>query len=261
MKEFLELFKFDPIKAMHVGIERERFIVNANGEIVPKAKKVLNLLPTGDRYGYELSASQLEDRIGPVKLDEVTEALKSNDREISVALKVLKLGDHFTEVAPFDMDLTVYDDPTGRYQKIVKDMPIDILRAACRVAGTHVHIGMPNMKTALKVYNGVIHHWKDLAKIIDKSDGERLEIYKMMAKRYEPIPYKSVEEFYSDACEHGFDKDPRKNWQLIRITVHGTIEFRMGGATSSHALVKKFASECYRVCDGIYSPIVNCFAW
>ena len=159
------------------------------------------------------------------------------------------------------MDLTVYDDPTGRYQQIIKNMPIDILRAACRVAGTHVHIGMPNMKMALKVYNGVIHHWANLAEIINESKGERLEIYKMMAKSYEPVPYKSVEEFYKDACSQGFEKDPRKNWQLIRITVHGTIEFRMGGATASHTLINKFARECYRVCDGIYAPSVSCFAW
>ena len=90
---------------------------------------------------------------------------------------------------------------------------------------------------------------------------ERLDIYKMMAQRYEPIPYESVQEFYNDACSHGFDTDPRKNWQLIRITVHGTIEFRMGGATASHALVNKFARECYRVCEGIYAPSVSCFAW
>ena len=261
MKEFSDLFKFDPTKAMCVGIERERFIVDEDGLIVPKSAEVLGLLPEGDRYGYELSACQLEDRVGPVRLHDVLGSLESNDREISIALKSLGLRDYFTEVAPFDMDLTVFKDPTNRYQEIVKNMPVETLRAACRVAGTHVHIGMPDMKTALKVYNGVINEWERLAGIIDGSHGERLKIYQQMAPRYKPVAYQSERDFYRDACDNGFDTDPRKNWQLIRITIHGTIEFRMGGATASHTLVNQFVKECYNSCDRVYAPLVSQFAW
>lgn len=255
--KFCSLFRFDKEKAMFVGVERERFIVNRNGAIVPLSKQVLDLLPKDNTYGYELSATQLEDRVGPIHLGRLTEFLEKNDRQIRIALDALNLSDLFLEVAPYDMDLTVFDDPTGRYQRIVKNMPTEILRAACRVAGTHVHVGMPDFETALSVYNKVIKNWEPLCDLINHSNGERIKIYKEMAPDFKPKEYSTIEEFYSDAVVRGFDQDPRKNWQLIRVTVHGTIEFRMGGATSSHEEIVRFATACHNSCATAYYPLVT----
>lgn len=252
MEEFLSLFKFDSSHFLSVGIERERFITNGEGVISPRAKDVLEALPDNGKFGYELSACQLEDRIGPIPINYVKRDLRENDKLINQALSKFGLKDLFAEVAPADMDLSVFDDPTGRYQTIVKDMPANILLAACRVAGTHVHIGMSDIETALLIYNKVIEAWPSLCEVINHSHGQRLEIYKEMAPRYVPRPYATVEEFYEDAVGHGFVVDPRKNWQLIRITIHGTIEFRMGGATSNHDEIYQFAQACQDICMAAY---------
>lgn len=251
MEDFVGLFKFDPTNALCVGVERERFLVNDSGFPVPKSESVLEILPNDGAFGYELSACQLEDRVGPIPLSQLVMGLEINDLKITKALNKLKVNEAFYEVAQEDMDLSVYNDPTGRYQQIVKNMPKEILLAACRVAGTHVHVGMPDMESALKVYNEVIKHWKDLCTYIDNSNGERLQIYQQMAPGYCPKPYSSVEQFYDDALLQGFNEDPRKNWQLIRITIHGTIEFRMGGATSSHEKVFAFAKACHSLCSAV----------
>lgn len=248
MQEFLSRFTYKPEFTLMVGVERERFLVNDNGTPQPKAEKVLQLLPKDGRFGYELSACQLEDRVGPLPISKVREQLAQNDEDIQEVLKFLGLHYAFCEVASVDMDTTVFNDPTGRYQQIVKRLKHEELLAACRVAATHVHVGMPNMETALRVYNQVIPQWVNLCEVIHHSNGERLSIYREMAPDYVPRPYESIEAFYNYARQHGFDSDPRQNWQLIRLSVHGTIEFRMGGATDSHDEVVAYAQDCHDLC-------------
>lgn len=248
MREFLSRFRFLPQYTLMVGIERERFVVDNKGKPTPQVERVLALLPQDGRFGYELSACQLEDRVGPVSIQEVRQQLFQNDAVIQSVLEQLGLQYQFCEVASAQMNTTVFNDPTGRYQQIVQRLKPEELLAACRVAATHVHIGMPDMPTALRVYNQVIPHWSALCEVIQHSNGERLSIYRKMAPDYVPQRYESLEAFYRYAERQGFDKDPRQNWQLIRMSVHGTIEFRMGGATDSHDEVLAFAQACHRLC-------------
>jgi gamma-glutamyl:cysteine ligase YbdK (ATP-grasp superfamily) len=146
------------------------------------------------------------------------------------------------------MPLDVYPDPTGRYQKITRDMPREVLTAACRIIGTHVHIGMPDHETALRVYNRLCPYFEHLCEMGNGSFGERLAIYRQMAPKYKPTPYESWEDFYGSACKKGFVEDPRKCWTLIRISVHGTIEFRMFGATDNHERIVRWATKCHELC-------------
>lgn len=188
MKEFMKKFKFNSKKSLLVGIERE-VLLSQNGNIVPIAEKVLQRLNDPKRYGYELSACQLEDRIGPTTVSNLMNELLKNENEIMDVEEKLGFNREYYEVGPVDMPLDVYPDPTGRYQEIIKNMPRDILLAACRVIGIHVHIGMPDHKTAINVYNNVIENWKELCRIGDGSCGERLEIYKKMAPDFIPKHY------------------------------------------------------------------------
>lgn len=247
IQEFTERFSFDKKKELFVGVERECHFVDKDGTIVPMAVKVLENI-NDKHFGYELSACQLESRTDPVQRWLLKDALLKNDSVARVVLDSLSIGCSHKEVAPFDMPLDVYPDPTGRYQQIVKNMPIEILRAACRVIGTHVHIGMPDHKTAIKVYNEVIKHTDDLISIGDGSNGERLEIYRIMAPDATPKAYTSWSDFYSTACTKGFDNDPRKCWTLIRISVHGTIEFRMFGTTDDLDTIVEWANRCWGLC-------------
>ncbi|MBI5644631.1 hypothetical protein HY970_00880 [Candidatus Kaiserbacteria bacterium] len=263
INQFKNLFNYDQNKVGHVGVERECFICDQTGRIVPHAHKVLSGIERGvyedsgfgliaypekGAFGYELSASQVESRVGPCLLGDLGHHLQRRDRELETALRHYGLSAMHAEVGPKDMPLDVYPDPTGRYQKITKDMPREILSAACRVIGTHVHVGMQDHDTALRVYNRVIQHCAELCEVGDGSFGERLAIYKQMAPDFEPKPYLNWDEYYQTAITKGFAEDPRKCWTLIRISVHGTIEFRMFGATDSIDRIVEWANRCHSLC-------------
>lgn len=249
MDNFMKRFNFKKELAGFIGIERESFLTNLEGDIVPIAPEVLKILVDRQRFGYELSACQLEDRIGPCEIYEVKNKLTINELEIKKVERKLGFRRNHNEVAPKSIPLDIYPDPTGRYQKIAENISKETLLAACRVIGTHIHIGMPDFDTALRVYNQVCDDWERLCVIGDGSDGERLKIYKLMAPDYIPRRYKSRQDFYENASQKGFVLDPRRCWNLIRISVHGTIEFRMFGATDDLEKIVGWTQECHKLCS------------
>jgi gamma-glutamyl:cysteine ligase YbdK (ATP-grasp superfamily) len=245
---FSDRFQFDPTKTLCVGIERESFLVNAAGQIAPLAKQFLEKLGDSRRFGYELSACQLEDRVGPCTLDTAYAALVRNDADIAKVAAQEGWGRNHYEVAPEDMPLDIYPDPTGRYERMTKTMPREILSAACRVIGTHIHVGMPDRETAIAVYNRTIPHYQALSDQGDGSSGERLKIYSVMAHDFVPMPYADWSAFYAAAVEKKFVHDPRRCWTLIRISIHGTIEFRMFGTTVLVPRIVEWAGMCHELC-------------
>jgi hypothetical protein len=90
-EEFYGLFNFTKAGGLKVGIERECFVADAKGNIVPEAENFLSLLTDRSKFGYELSACQLEDRIGPVDLGKLLKAIIANDEIIHRAEKELHL--------------------------------------------------------------------------------------------------------------------------------------------------------------------------
>lgn len=253
MEEFMRRFRFDPKKSFLVGVERECFLTR-EGKIAPIASEVLARLPKSGRFGYELSACQLEERIGPCHVDEVGNELLANDMILSLAEKKLRFSRLHAEVGPEDMPLDVYPDPSGRYAEISRKMPREVLLAACQVIGTHVHIGMPNHEIALDIYNEVIKHCGMLCAKGDSSSGRRLAIYRIVAPEADPKPFGSWKHFHEVAIQKGFENDPRRCWTLIRISVHGTLEFRMFGATPSFETIVGWAKLCRNLCADIYRP-------
>jgi gamma-glutamyl:cysteine ligase YbdK (ATP-grasp superfamily) len=250
-KSFTERFNFNPEKHLFVGIERECFLTR-DGQIVPIAHEVISRLEGrgtfGRLYGYELSACQLEIRTDPVPLEDFPKLIESSDQRLKAVEDTFKFEALHTEVAPYNMPLDVYPDPSGRYQEITRNMPIEKLRAACRVAGTHVHIGMGSKEQAIKAYNAAIPYLQTLCSMGDKSNGERLEIYRIMAPNFVPPRYTSWECYERYATEHGFIENPRNCWHLTRISVHGTIEFRMFGATPNIQEINEWVRKCYIIC-------------
>lgn len=251
VNEFKNLFTFNRALAWHIGVEREGFLVDADGQIVPRAHDALTELGQkkhAHQYGYELSACQLEDRVGPCELPLIADQLRSNDAVIGAVLDELGLVRRFIEVAPADMPLDVYPDPSGRYAAIAAGMPQATLAAACRVTGTHVHVGMPDHETALRVYNHVIEHTAQLCTVGDGSDGERLRLYRVVKPDPTPRRYDSWEHFHEYAVKDGFADNPRNCWHLIRLSKHGTIEFRMFGATADIGEIVCWATMCRALC-------------
>ena len=246
---FRSLFRYDQDKVGYIGVERECFTCDQTGKIVSQAHKVLMSVKKGPEFGYELSACQVETRIGPCLLKDLHFHLDERNAQLNDAFADNGLSALHSEVAPADMPLDIYPDPTGRYQKMTKNMPREILLAACRVVATHVHIGMRDHDMALRVYNHVTRHFVELCEMGDGSCGERFAIYKQRAPDYEPKPYANWEDYYQRALAKGFVEDPRKCWTLIRISVHGTIEFRMFGATDSIGRIVGWATRCHELCQ------------
>lgn len=252
INEFRGRFTFDPNMTGRVGVERECFVVR-NGTIVPEAERVLKALEQIDlakRFGYELSACQVEGHTGPCSIENLEHEIGIGDIILRRALDNLGLDVSYIEVAPETMPLDVFPDPTGRYATITAKMPRHVLLAACRVVGTHVHVGMPDHETALRVYNSVIEHCDELSALGDNSDGKRLSIYREVKKDCEPQPYENWLEFYRHAVDGGYAVDVRSCWSLVRISKFGTIEARMFGATESRPRVSQWARAFHKLCMG-----------
>ena len=142
------------------------------------------------------------------------------------------------EVAKANMPFAVF--PTLHYKSISKQISQEQLEAACRVAGTHIHIGMIDWEDAIWCHN-VLIKWLDyLCEIGDNSCGKRLSLYKVMAKNWMPQRIKNTEHFFSLAKEQGFVSDPRSCYWLIRISVYGTVELRMFGAPTKRKDVIRY---------------------
>ncbi len=249
--EFLGQYAFKPANAFKLGVEREFFLADAESEIiVPKSYLVLQSIQDSwrDFFTYELSACQIENRTRPTRLEDLPEHLFECDSYLDKVLHGLGLRKLYLEVAPADMSLEVFPDPLNRYQEIKQKLSPEQFEAACRIAGTHFHVGMPDQKTALKVYNQVIKHLKKLCAMGDNSGGERLRLYGVVKPDNSPPPYDSWTHFHQVALLKGFAGDSKDCWFLMRLTKHGTIEFRMFGVTDSVEEVTVWARFCHDIC-------------
>lgn len=238
--DFLSRFNFKKELRGYMGIERERFLATPNGKVAPRAKEFLEKIDD-PLWTYELSACQVEDRTRPrfgtpgVWCELFRNDIKGVRVARKMGLRIVSL-----EVGPDDMPLNVY--PEERYQKIVTSISHEQLKAACRVAGIHVHIGMKDMQDAIYAYNVLRVELDSLCKLGDNSDGERLRLYKTMAKIWEPPLIESENHFFEIARDQEFHTKPRSCYWLIRISIHGTIELRMFGTTRSRMRIVSYAN-------------------
>ncbi len=231
LQAFISRFDFNQNLINHQGVEREYFLLDENSIPTPRSSDFLNKIKD-NAWTYELSACQVEHRTSPHKeiLDlknDLDIAQKQGKRiacEQGMELRAI-------EVADKNMPLDIY--PHERYLKIVPNVSKQILSAACRVTGTHIHVGMPSIETAIEVHNTLIDCLDEFILMGDHSNGERIRLYKMMAKNHTPLKYESVDHFYEVACTQGFVDNPKDCWHLIRISYHGTVELRMFGVTEN----------------------------
>lgn len=244
--QFASQFHFNPEKELLIGIEREAFIFSEGG-IKPISKKILTEIashnPRHQIFAPELSACQIEMKYGPFQEQDLDIGIDKAEDERRQIEKNLGIQLVFDDVA-YGISLDVYPDEAGRYQSIADNMPIKKLEAACSVAGTHIHIGLPSIECALSVYGKLIKHTDELKRMGDKSNGKRLDIYSKAAGNSDPKPLDNMTEWVDDAKQKGYYDDPRKCWYFIRISVHGTIEFRMFSSTPDTEEIKRWARYC-----------------
>lgn len=229
-REFLDKFNFSQGGKGRVGAEVEYFLADGEGENfcpVPDSPAFLDGVDSS--WGYELSACQVEYHTQPVYVPEELLRELVRGREFGSA-RALAIGRVLVarEVAPESMTLEVYVNDR-RYVDLAAKLPTHVLSAACRVAGTHLHMGVGCVEEALEVYNALALKYQDFLEMGDHSEGERIQLYKVMAPRFEPPQYGSVAEFCEVARSQGFEKDPRDCYHFVRLNPKGTVEVRAFG--------------------------------
>lgn len=245
---FTARFCFKPEYRGHFGVERECFLMDGN-VIVPQAVSVLNLLPQNGKYGYELSACQLEMRTSPSLLSNLYAELFQIEKTAAEAASNLGLKLEHIPVAPQEMSVEVYPDPTGRYARIAERLPQEVLLAACRVAAVHIHIGVRDTTEAIIVYNRLIKHFNELKNMGDTCNGQRMALYRLMAPDTLPQAYTSWEEFHEAMHARECEEDPRQCWDLIRISTHGTVEVRVFDSVPDIKRIVKWAQVINEIAD------------
>lgn len=248
LNSFLAQFNFKKELRGYIGIERERFLVDSYDRVAPRAEEFLKSIED-PLWTYELSACQIEDRTRPrLRMPAIWWELFRNDIRGARIAKKIGLRIASLEVGPEGMPLAAY--PEARYQEIITRISPEQRKAACRVAGVHVHVGMGNMQEAISAYCLLRAELEPLCALGDNSHGERLRLYKTMAKIWDPPPIESESHFFEIAREQGFLAQPRNCYWLIRISPHGTIELRMFGATESRMRILHYITRI--------RAIINC---
>ena len=244
-KMFMDQFAYRQTKAGYIGIEREAFLLDCADRIVPHVRHILPEFNSED-YDYELSASQLEHRIGPTDTVNLRRDLVSQANEMRRKLSELRMDLLYVGAGPTSVPLDHH--PCDRYNEIVALMPKRVLKAAVRVAGTHIHIGMPDRLTALATYNRVVDHTDELCEMGDQSNGERRRLFSIITNNLTPKKQPTWYEYYQTAMNEEFHDDLGKCWWWIRISRFGTIEFRMFDTTESVDQIVEWANYCHKLC-------------
>lgn len=225
----LSRIAYNPALRGHVGVEREYVLCDGDH---PSPRSAHFLAAVNDAaWTYELSACQVEHRTDPdFELAAVRARLASAQARGERLAESLGLRLRALEVAPADMPIDVY--PDARYLRIAPSLPPEVISAACRVTGVHLHVGCGSAEEALVAHNALVPHLDRLVALGDHSGGERARLYRMMAPNWRPPVYESAAHFDAVAHAQGFASTLRDCWHLIRVSRHGTVELRMFGMTA-----------------------------
>jgi len=260
---FKQMFDFEGNQFGTVGSELEFFIYSqllkdssGGSGFAPVAHQwlpVLRLTTIGgpDSFTYELSNCQVEYRTGVHSTSQsMIKEVEGLFGGLPPLFQSYDCEPRFIPVGPEDMPLHVYPHD-ARYEELEEKLPEDILRAACRVAGIHVHIGTENFEQMLKVYNAFVKHYDVLVAFINQGNTERLGLYRQVAdfagQVTIPPHLESMEHFYALAVEHGFASNLKDCWWLIRSTRFGTVELRFPDMTEDLGLLEKFITMCLEI--------------
>lgn len=242
------------------GIERERFIVNSNGKIVPAIGRLLPRVHqiaqqravSEELFTYELFAGQVEDRTHPCQeLQSLEKALMVNDKILLEAANSLGLSFDHHEFAEEGRITTLEVNPfDSRHQDIWASISHKKRVSASVVAAVHIHISVNN-EDVVSVLNlcreDIINK---LIRIGDHSNFRRINAYRSMAETNGVPPTFST---FSEVMDYIASKGNEKNvWDLVRFKPStGTIEFRMFGATSSITEIIGYVRACHDLISAI----------
>lgn len=238
------------------GVERERFIVDYSGQIVPRIGILLPRVHEIARdnglleslFTYELFAGQIEDRTLPYgSLEELERAMILNDRIMSEAASQFGLAFECSEVVEASRITSLEVNPFDpRHKSIWQSAPLERRTAASIVAAVHVHMSVAEGE-AVRLLNfcrrNVID---DLIDIGDHSNRRRINAYRAMAETEGVPPMFSS---FAEVLKYIDAKGGEKNvWDLVRYKRStGTIEFRMFGTTQNVQEALGYVKACIDV--------------
>lgn len=240
-----------------VGIERERFIVDAaTRKIVPAVGVLLPRVQDLSRrqglpvslFGYELFAGQIEDRTLPChSFVELQSALAANDALLNFVASQDSLGFEFCEFAEehqiAGLEVNPFDQ---RHSKIWRSISAERRLAASRVAATQVHLAV-NETQAVALLNACRNEVIEmLIKIGDHSQGRRIDAYRTMAQSDGvPPQFSNFAELMTYIEKKGGEKNV---WDLVRYKPSTkTVEFRAFGATGDINEVLRYVEICLKL--------------
>lgn len=238
------------------GIERERFIANAAGLIVPAIGTLLPAVhETAHKNGispslftHELFAGQIEDRTPPcASVDAIKHALCENDRILVNSASALGFTFDYSEMLDANRITSLDVNPFDvRHKDIWVKLPKERKIAASVVAAVHVHVSCGE-EEAVRVLNAcrnsVIEELIDLG---DHSHGQRIQAYRAMAETDGTPP--EFGSFTGVMAYIEFRGGEKNVWDLVRYKPSTkTVEFRMFGTTSDTNEIATYVEACIEV--------------
>lgn len=247
LADFLDLFHWQPERKGRLGLELECMVTDGGALVQDGYRRLHHLrtsLPQAFELGYELPAAQLELRSSqPVTRDE----LQQHVQELTKALCMLEEHSGYVlEVRGYIRNAEPELTNAPEYSDIRALLPHEALVAACSTSGLHVHVGMATLEEALAAYARACGALPELLHAFTSHD--RLRAYRAVTPYWEPCAVRSVPELYALAQAQGFATNPKRWWGLIRISRHGTVEFRVADATRDQALIRAYVHACMRAC-------------
>jgi gamma-glutamyl:cysteine ligase YbdK (ATP-grasp superfamily) len=238
------------------GVEREAFIIDSIGRIVPaigvllpkvgQVAKTVNM--SSEFFTYEMFAGQIEDRTRPCSsLEELKAALIINKEVMGKAAHLLNLSLSYAEIVAEDTIVSLEVNPfSERHQQIWRDIPHVRKVAASVVAAVHVHLSVGEDEI-VKLLNRCTKRVMDgLVDLGDHSGLQRINAYRTMAQ-IDGVPptFSSFSELMNYIASKGGEKNV---WDLVRYKPSTkTVEFRMFGTTSSNSEIIGYVEACLEV--------------
>jgi len=141
---------FGASPALSLGVEEELLLIDSDGELICAAEEVLESIagtPLAERVSAEIFSEQIELKTGVCRdAGEVLEQLRDVRRGVCEAgFDLLGCGLHPTAK---EGEAVLLAKP--RYAVVQKDLGSLLKTPPC---GLHVHVGMPDPETAVKVAN------------------------------------------------------------------------------------------------------------
>jgi carboxylate-amine ligase len=219
-----------------VGIEDELFLLDGDGALAPVAAEVLARLELPEGLaGHELFAAELELRSPPSRTaGEAVEALRRGRAAVAAAGATPMAAGLHPSAAFGDADHTALP----RYEGVGDEMR-GLLRRTPECA-LHVHVGMPDAQTAIRVANGMRTHLPLLAGLAANSPfwhGRDSGLASARAALVRAYPGRGVPRAYRDFAdyEHALETtlraagmaDRTQLWWDVRLHPRlGTVEVR-----------------------------------